>query len=122
MQVAFFLVYFTYDVLNKLSMHVFSLSTIILHKKTWTPTMFRPNGAQPSTSNVNGISDSNVATIATFAGRGQTVGSTVQRLNVVSPILSSGNSDRAAVLAAAAERRVAADVLEREADEEKGQK
>lgn len=89
--------------------------------QTWTPTMFRPSGAEPSTPN-NNSSDTNAAS---FGGTGQTAGRPVQRSNTAPIIPLSGKSDRGALLAAAAERRAAGVALKKgadENDEEKGQK
>lgn len=84
--------------------------------------MFRPSAAQPPASS-NSISDTNATS---FGGTGQTVGRPVQRSNIVNiPQQLSGNFDRGALLAAAADRRVATIALEKvvdEDDEEKGQK
>jgi len=90
--------------------------------QAWTPTMFRPSAAQPPASS-NSIADTNATS---FGGTGQTVGRPVQRSNIVNiPPQLSGNFDRGALLAAAADRRVATIALEKgvdEDDEEKGQK
>lgn len=92
------------------------------NEQPWTPAIFRPSGAQPSISN-NNISDTDATS---FGGPGQAVGRPVQRSNIVNITTpSSGDVDRGALLAAAAEGRAAAVAPEKfynEDDEERGQR